>query len=60
MKQSYIFGLTVLLLAGSSVPGRCALVPQNVGVTFNGETDAIDPLAAGEWHTISARLQGGG
>lgn len=54
MKPAYTFGLSVLLLAGSSVAGRCAQAPQNVGVTFNGETDASDPLAAGEWHTITA------
>ena len=28
--------------------------PRNVGVTFNGETDAVDPLAADRWHTVTA------
>lgn len=54
MNRSYILGLAVLLLAGSSEQGLSAQAPQNVGVTFNGETDAIDPLATGEWHTITA------
>ena len=60
MKPSYIFGLCLLLLA-RFVGGRSLRqAPQNVGVTFNGETDAIDPLAAGEWHTITASYRHAG
>ncbi len=54
MKPSYIFGLSVVLLAGSPLPGRCTQAPQNVGVALNGQSDAIDPLAADQWHTITA------
>jgi hypothetical protein len=54
MNLPYLLGLSVLLLAGSSVQSVNAQAPQNVGVTFNGDTDAIEPLAAGVWHTITA------
>jgi len=35
---------------------RClsAPAPRNMGVTFNGETDVAEPLAADTWHTITA------
>ena len=54
MKQRFVIGLSALLLAGSAVVGRGAQAPQNVGVTFNGETEALDRLAADAWHTITA------
>ena len=54
MRMPYPVGLALSLLAGSSVGGLCAQAPRNVGVTFDGETDAIEPLAKDEWHTITA------
>lgn len=57
MRTAYRLAVSVLLLAGSPLAGRGAQAPQNVSVTFNGETDAIDPLAAGEWHTLTANYR---
>lgn len=49
--------LFVCLLAASSAHCVFAQAPKNIGVTFNGETDPIEPLAADGWHTIVARYQ---
>ncbi len=46
--------LVVRRFAGSPPAGRGAQAPQNVSVTFNGETDALDPLAVGQWHILTA------
>ncbi|MBM3497665.1 MAG: DUF4838 domain-containing protein, partial [Armatimonadetes bacterium] len=54
MKLPYPLGLAISLLAGSSARELCAQAPRNVGVTFDGETDALEPLATDDWHTITA------
>lgn len=45
---------SVCLLTGSSLACLGAQAPSIVGVTFNGETDVMQPLASNTWHTITA------
>jgi hypothetical protein len=45
------------VLTGSAAASIPAQSPKNAGVTFNGETDGIDPLAPDVWHTITARYR---
>jgi len=54
MKTACIAGLSALLTAGPWVGCALAQSPRNVSVTFNGETDAAEPLAVDTWHTITA------
>ena len=56
MRMIYIC-LLACLLTGLSVRCLFAQSPKNVGVTFNGEIDPIDPLATGQWHTVTARYR---
>ncbi len=51
---AYLPGLTVLLLTSSSVRSLGDEAPRNVGVTFDGETEAAEPLSTDTWHTITA------
>lgn len=46
--------LLALLMALTLAWCQPAQAPRCVGVSFNGETDALDPLAADRWHTIVA------
>ena len=57
MRAPHIAEISVLLLAGSAAPCLGAQAPRNVRVTFNGETEALDPLPSGQWHTITARYR---
>jgi len=53
---------SILCLSACSCVGSAwAQAPRNMGVTFNGETEAAEPLATGEWHTVVAsyRYPGG-
>jgi len=49
-----MLGLALPLLVGSSPHALAADAPRNMGVTFNGETDPLEPLATDAWHTITA------
>ena len=57
MRTPHIVELSVLLLAGSTAPCPGAQAPRNIGVTFNGEAEMLDPLPSGQWHTITARYR---
>jgi hypothetical protein len=59
MSKLHILGVSILLLAGSSGQRLLAQAPHNVGVAFNGETDAVE-LATGEWHTVTASYRHAG
>jgi hypothetical protein len=54
MRTLRIVCLFVLSLAGLPVRSLCAQAPRNLGVTFNGETDPVEPLATDAWHTVTA------
>ena len=49
-----LFCLCAGVLCGSSARGLADDGPRNLGVTFNGESDAVEPLATDTWHTITA------
>jgi len=57
MKTAYIICVFVCLSVVSSVRCLFAQAPKNIGVTFNGETDPIEPLAADRWLTVTARYR---
>ena len=46
--------LVLCLLIGSFAHHALADGPRNIGVTFNGETDGVEPLPTDRWHTITA------
>jgi hypothetical protein len=57
MRLACLVCLPAVVLAGSSARCLFAQAPKNVGVTFNGETDGVEPLAVDTWHTIAARYR---
>jgi len=54
MRTAYLACLSICLLGGLCVPSLFAQSPRNMGVTFNGETDVIEPLATDTWHAVVA------
>lgn len=57
MRFSYRIGLIAAALVISLASSLSAQSPRNVGVTFNGQSDGIDPLPPDTWHTITARYR---
>lgn len=58
MKTAFVFLLFVSLLPSVCVQCLFAETPKALGVIVNGRTaDVAEPLAADEWHTITARYQ---
>lgn len=55
MRTAYLCLLTCV--AAGTAPGLPAQAPRSLGVTINGETEAAEPLAVDQWHTITARYQ---
>lgn len=54
MNTPYLLCLCACLLCGSALRCLAADAPRNLGVTFNGEADVVEPLATDTWHTITA------
>lgn len=49
-----IVGLCAMVFFGWASHGQCDSAPRNMGVTFNGESDTVAPLAIDQWQTITA------